>query len=85
MTAELFSTCAKINTSSQWGKQLVDDITLAFSKLTKIVDYFNENFAAATQQINNSISEAKKDILLSGAAVERLANAAKLQTDTNAF
>ena len=85
MTAELFSTCAKIPTSSQWGKQLVEDITLAFTKVTRIVDGVNESFAAATQQIKNSISEAKNDILLSVAAVERLADAAKLQADTNAF
>ena len=78
MTAELFSNCAKIPTSSQWGKQLVEDITLAFSNVTKIVDGVNESFAAATQQIKNSISDAKNDILLSVAAVERLADAAKL-------
>ena len=85
MAAELFSTSAKIPTTNQWGKQLVEDITNAFSKVTKIIDGVNESFAACTQEIKNSISEAKNDILVSVVAVEKLADAAKLQADTNAF
>ena len=85
MAAELFSTSAKIPTTNQWGKQLIEDITNAFSKVTKIIDGVNESFAACTQEIKNSISEAKNDTLVSVVAVEKLADAAKLQADTNAF
>ena len=85
MTTELFSTSVKLPASNQWGKQLIEDITSAFSKVTKIIDDVNASFAAATQEIKKSISEAKDDILLSVVAVEKVADAAKLQADTNAF
>ena len=85
MATELFFASVKLPASNQWGKQLIEDIMYAFSKGTKIIDGVNASFAAATQEIKKSISEAKDDNLLSVVAVENVADAAKLQTDTNAF
>ena len=48
------------------------------------IDDVTERFAAGNQEIKNSITEAKNDILLFVAAVEKVADDAKLQADTNA-
>ena len=83
-TNGVFVTTAKIPTNNQWCKQLVADITGAFNKVTTIIDDVTERFAAGNQEIKNSITEAKNDILLFVAAVEKVADDAKLQADTNA-
>ena len=83
-TNGVFVTTAKIPTNNQWCKQLVADITGAFNKVTTIIDDVTERFAVGNQEIKNSITEAKNDILLFVTAVEKVVDDAKLQADTNA-
>ena len=85
MTDGLFTVTTKIPNHNQWGKQLISDISKAFSKVTTLIDDVNERYAAGNVEIKNSITEAKHEILTSVAAVEQVADAAKLQADTNAF
>ena len=79
------SLTTKIPNHNQWGNQLISDISKAFSKVTTLIDDVNERYAAGNVEIKNSITEAKNEILTSVAAVEQVADAAKLQADTNAF
>ena len=85
MTDGLFTVTTKIPNHNQWGKQLISDISKAFLKVTTLIDDVNERYAAGNVEIKNSITEAKHEILTSVAAVEQVADAAKLQADTNAF
>ena len=52
---------------------------------TTLIDYVNERYAAGNVEIKNSITEAKHEILTYVAAVEQVADAAKLQADSNAI
>ena len=81
----LFSVTIKNPNNNQYGIHLISDSSNAFSKVMTPIDDVNKRFAAGNVEIKNSITEAKHEILTSVAAVEQVADAAKLQADTNAF
>ena len=79
--ADIFVPTTKVPSTNHWGKTLLEDITTAFSKVTTII---NKKITEGNIEITKSLESAKSDILRSVGEVERVANAAKLQANTNA-